>query len=118
MSTKNTLRVWQAVKDGPACMVSPEAAYLIGSKYNFLAAHKDGVSVVGRSISFGTTGENIRQGGIFVGMNDFMKMIPSTIVTPIPSQIPFPPIGMIASVAQDLPFFMAMVAVALIAREV
>lgn len=108
--TKKNYRIWQAVKDGPATMVTPEAAFLIGSKNNFIAAHKDGLSIVGKGITFGTSGEQIRQGGLFVNMNDFVRMIPSTISTPIPPQMPMPPMGMVASIMKDLPFFMAMVA--------
>ncbi len=108
--TKKQFRIWQAVKDGPATMVTPEAAFLIGSKNNFIAAHKNGLALIGKGITFGTSGEQIRQGGLFVGMNDFVRMIPSTITTPIPPQMPMPPMGMVSSVMKDLPFFIAMMA--------
>jgi len=41
-------------------------------------------------------------------MNDFVQLIPQTVVTPIPNQIPFPPLGFATSIARDLPFFLAM----------
>jgi len=112
--TKKLHRIWYADPDGPSMMVSPEGAFVIGSKNNFLGAHKDGLSLIGKSITMGATGEQIRQGGLFVNMNDFVRMIPSTIVTPIPPQIPFPPIGMITSVLKDLPLFIAMMAGAMV----
>jgi len=108
MSTTKNFKIWTAVPGGPGVMATEQEAYLIGSKTNFVAASSAGVAVMGKSITMGTTGENIRQGGLFVGMNDFIRMIPSTIVTPIPPQIPFPPLGMISTVMKDLPFFIAM----------
>lgn len=110
MTSKKDYKIWTAVKGGPGMMVTPEEAYLVGSRTNFVAASKSGVSIMGNSITIGTISENVRQGGLFVGMNDFVRMIPSTIVTPIPPQIPWPPLGMITTVLKDLPFFLAMMA--------
>lgn len=107
--TKKEHRIWFAIDDGPAVMVAPEGAFMIGSKHNMVGAHKNGLTFIGKSITMGATGEQIRQGGLFVNMNDFIRMIPSTIVTPIPPQIPFPPIGMVTSILGDLPFFIGMV---------
>ena len=109
MASKDQVRIWQAVKDGPAMQVDQNAAYMIGNKSNFIAASKDGISIMGNSITLGVSGEQIRQGGLFVGQNDFVRMVPSTITTPIPPQMPMPPLGMIKSIKKDLPFFMAMV---------
>lgn len=108
MTTKKDFKIWTAVPGGPGVMATPEEAFLVGDQGNFVVASKTGVSIMGKSVTLGTTGENIRQGGLFVGMNDFVRMIPSTIVTPIPPQIPFPPLGMISTVLSDLPFFIAM----------
>jgi len=110
MSSKKDYRIWTAVENGPGIQATPEAVYLVGNKSNFVAANKSCVAIVGKSVVMGTTGENIRQGGLFVNMNDFIRMIPSTVVTPIPPQIPMPPMAMISSVMKDLPFFLAMMA--------
>jgi hypothetical protein len=110
-ASQKNFKIWRATPNSSAGMqVTPESALLIGSKYNFVAATSHGISLMGTSITFGTTSENIRTGGLFIKMNDFVRMIPQTMVTPIPSQIPFPPLGMILSIVKDLPFFMAMMA--------
>lgn len=103
------IKVWKANKDSLAgFMVTESSVVMAGSKSNFIAIDNTGIALGGKSISFNTASENQRHGGFFVKMNDFVQMIPKTIVTPIPSQIPFPPLGMITQVAKDLPFFFAM----------
>ena len=110
MVAEKNFKIWVATNTSDAgMMVTPDASFVVGNKSNFIAASKEGIALVGKSVSYGTLGENIRQGGLFVKMNDFVRMIPQTMVTPIPSQIPFPPIGLVTSVLSDLPFFMAMV---------
>ena len=107
-STKN-IKIWKATnKSNAGMMVTERAAFLIGTSKNFVVASDKGVGIAGKSISFMTTSENIRQGGLWIQMNDFAKMIPSTLISPLPYQIPFPPAGLITSVAKDLPFFLAM----------
>jgi hypothetical protein len=108
-ASEKNFKIWTATNDSNAgVMVTPKASFLVGDKSNFYAASNTGVAIVGKSISLGTISENIRQGGLFVNMNDFVKMIPQTMVTPIPSEIPFPPLGLIFSVLGDLPFFLAL----------
>lgn len=110
-ASEKNFKIWTASPDATAgVQVTPTAAHLVGSKYNFVAASNTGISLMGKSITFGTTAENIRMGGLFIQMNDFVRMIPSTFTTPIPPQIPFPPLGMVTQILGDLPFFMAMMA--------
>jgi len=107
-STKN-IKIWKATRNSNAgFMVTERSAFMIGTRNNFIVAADTGVSIAGKSISFNTTSENIRAGGLFVQMNDFVRMVPQTLVTPMPTQIPFPPFGMVTSVMKDLPFFLAM----------
>lgn len=108
-STKN-IKIWKATKDSNAgVMVTPKSAYLIGSRNNFVAVGDTGVAIVGKSIALNVTTENVRNGGLWTNMNDFVRMVPQTLTTPMPTQIPFPPLGMVTSVIKDLPFFLAMV---------
>lgn len=102
------IKVFRVEKAG--VHVDENRAVLVGSEKNFVVASKDGVNITGKSISMSVTSEQIRYGGLFVTMNDFVRMIPQTIVTPIPSQIPWPPLGMITGIMKDLPFFIAMAA--------
>lgn len=102
------IKVFRVEKSG--VMVTEKAAFLVGNSKNFVVASGDGVNLTGKSLSLSMTSEQIRQGGLFIQMNDFVRMVPQTIVTPIPSQIPFPPLGMITGILKDMPFFIAAVA--------
>jgi len=94
LATKNNFKIWKVSEDSESgMMLTNDAAFLIGSRKNFVVANKNGVVIAGKSISLATSSENIRVGGLFAGMNDFAKMIPSTIVTPIPSILPIPPLS-------------------------
>jgi hypothetical protein len=106
-ASKKNFKIWKASRDSEAgFMITPETAVMAGSKSSFIAIDKSGTHISG-PISFITTGENIRTAGLFVGMNDFVKMIPSTMMTPIPSQLPIPPVALFTSIALSLPFVLA-----------
>jgi len=82
-STKKHIKIWKATpSSNPGFMVTERAVFMGGSKNNFIAADDNGVSIVGKTISLTTASENIRHAGLWVLMNDFVRMIPSTIVTP------------------------------------
>lgn len=103
--TKTTTKVWKASRTSKAGMfVTETSAAIIGDSNNLVAVDGRGVTIFG-AISLGAEASNIRRGGLFIGLNDFTDMIPSTIVTPIPKQIPFPPITSIASMVKDISFF-------------
>lgn len=105
---KNKYRIWKADRESAAgFMVTPDSVVMAGAKNAFFAASKEGCAISG-PLSLISTGEQIRQAGLFVKMNDFVKMMPSTIVTPIPDQIPFPPVALFSSIAKSLPFMMAL----------
>lgn len=102
------IRVWRVHKDAPAgVMVAEKSALLVGSRRNFVAAGRSGVVISGDGISLNTSSENIRKGGLFIEMNDIVKMIPTTLVTPMPAQVPFPPLAMASAITKDMPFFQA-----------
>lgn len=106
---KCKIKIWKAVDDAEAGLqVTQNSAILAGNRSNFVAATKNSVVITGQSISFGTVSENIRKGGFFIEMNDFIQMVPTTLVTPMPAQIPFPPLGLVVNIVKDLPFFLAM----------
>lgn len=110
MSDKRRNKIWRASKTSQTAFTITEgSAKMIGNSSNFIAADKDGIALNG-NISFVTSSDQIRRGGLFLELNDFVRMIPTTLVTPMPSQIPFPPLGMINSLAKDLPIFLAFLA--------
>lgn len=103
-----TSRVWKATRTAPAGMVITEtSALMIGNENNLIAVDETGVTISG-PISLVAEAHNIRRGGLFIGLNDFTDMIPSTIVTPLPKQIPFPPIQGVIGIAKDVAFFTAL----------
>ena len=106
---KKNVKIWTATSDAQAgIMVEETKAYLIADRSNYVVATKNGPILSGRGITFNTTSENISEGGMFVKMNDLVQMIPSTLVTPMPAHIPFPPLGFALGILKDLPFFLAM----------
>ena len=107
---KSKYKIWKSDSDSATgFMVTPEYTVMAGSEKSFFSASKEGCFISG-PLTLISTGDQIRTAGLFVGMNDFVKMIPSTIVTPIPSQIPFPPVAFFTSVAKSLPFALALLA--------
>ena len=106
---KEKVKIWTAVRDAQAgFMVTEKKAAMIADRNNYMSVSKNGSLISGKSITLNTTSENIRNGGIFVKMNDITQMIPTTLVTPMPGQIPFPPLGMLMGILKDMPFFLAM----------
>lgn len=111
MTEKSQFKIWTSTpKSRAGVMVTPDTSYLVGSPKNYVAVGGQGVAIVGKSVSIGVSSENLRQGGLFINTNDFMKLIPSNMWVPIPSQIPFPPLGAITFALGDIAFFMAIMA--------
>jgi len=106
---KANVKIWTATKDSQAgFMVAEEKAYMVANRNNFVATSKNGTIITGKSIVLNVTSENIRNGGLFVKMNDFVQMIPTTLVTPMPGQIPFPPLAFITTIMKDMGFMTAL----------
>ena len=101
-------RVIKASKDSDASLVlSKKSAKLVGDSRHFIAVDDRGITIKG-PISLITDGTGIRRGGLFVQMPDMIRMIPSTIVTPLPSQIPVPPIHGLINIKTDCAFFLSL----------
>ena len=102
-----TTRVIKTSKTAKAgIMIEDEAAHLIGDKRHFVTADSRGISIRG-PISMICTSESIRKGGLFVGLNDYLEQLPSTIISPLPRNTAFPPVHMLTQVVTDLAFFLA-----------
>lgn len=101
---KQKFKIWRADKNSiPAFQCTPRSVIMSGNKNNSIICDENAIYISqGGSVSFGTTSENIRYGGLFVGMNDFIKMIPQTIMTPFPSLIPFLPLALMFSSAKEI----------------
>lgn len=101
-------RIFRASKDSDAALIlTDQAAILAGNSNNFIAVDDFGITIKG-NISLVTDGTGIRRGGLFLQMPDLLRMIPSTIATPIPPQIPIPPLFGIRNIVRDTAFFSAL----------
>lgn len=98
-------RVFRTSQSSPASvMVTDTSASVIGDDKHFIICDERGTTIKG-PVSIVADGPGRRVGGLFVGGNDFMNCVPSTIVTPIPQLIPFPPIFAVVNIAKDVSFF-------------
>jgi len=105
--SKGRYKIWKATKDSEAgFMAAPDASYMIGSKQAFIAVGKTGTTISGPT-SFLTTSENLRYAGMFASPPDFINLLPSTLVSPIPQRLPIPPMAFATSMIQSLPFILA-----------
>jgi hypothetical protein len=101
-------KVWKTSRTSSAgFVVTDTEALVVGNENNVIAVNEQGVTIAG-PISLVADAANIRRGGLFTGLNDFTDMIPSTIVTPIPKQIPSPPITGLMNIKQDVAYFMSL----------
>lgn len=96
-------RVFRANKASKSALyLGDTEAILMGDSRHFVVADERGITLKG-PISIVADAMGCRTGALFVGLNDFLNMIPSCIVAPIPKQIPFPPVfgiaGIVACVA-------------------
>jgi len=107
MATSDTARVFRTSKVAKAGLFVEEGAIsIVGDKRHFVVADSRGITIRG-PISMVTTSESIRKGGLFVGLNDYLEQLPSTIISPLPRNVPFPPVYMVANVVKDIALFMA-----------
>jgi hypothetical protein len=104
----DTTRVYKATQSSKAGIELTESATaVVGDSRHFVVVDNRGTTIKG-PISLISDAMGIRKGGLFVGLNDFMHMIPSTLVTPVPAQIPMPPIQGLVGIAKDVAFFVAL----------
>lgn len=111
MADNERTKVWTATATSPAgFQVTERQVYMVGDKNNFVVADPGGIAMVGKSINFGVTSENIRYGAFFTSLNDFVQMIPTTLVTPMPNQMPSPPLALASGFIKDSPYFLGLLA--------
>ena len=89
--------------------IEDEAISIIGDSRHFVTADTRGVTVRG-PVSMVNDGLDRRRAGIFVEMSDIVRMIPSTIITPLPPTFPSPPTFALINIARDVAFFAALLA--------
>jgi hypothetical protein len=107
MAENETTKVFAASSNAKAGIeLSEDSAALVGDSRHFVIADDRGTTIKG-PVSIVADAMSIRRGGLFVGLNDFLHMIPSTIISPIPNQIPMPPMHGIINLQKDLTFFLA-----------
>lgn len=88
-------------------LVTDDSVSIIGDSRHFVTCDERGTTIKG-PISMVSDAMGRRVGGLFVGVNDFTNIIPSTVVTPIPQLMPFPPVFMLNNIARDIAFFLSL----------
>jgi hypothetical protein len=107
-SKSPTDRVFKTSTESKAGLFLEEkGASLVGDSRHFITVDDRGVTIRG-PVSFVSDTMGRRTAGLFVGISDFLEMIPQTLITPIPSKIPFPPVFAMTNMLQDVAFFMAL----------
>jgi hypothetical protein len=103
----NTKILRASPKARASIMLKENSISLVGAGGKNLMVLDDRGTTIKGSMSLIAGGPSIRQGGLFVNMPDFLSMIPTTIVTPVPIRVPLPPFEGLASLAKDVAFFTA-----------
>ena len=95
-------RVYRVTPDSNAAIiVDDDRIVLMGDKDHFIVIDKNGTSIRGPySVIAGS--ESNRRAGFWTTQPDFIAMFPSTIVTPIPTQIPNPPTAGISNLKDTM----------------
>ena len=110
MPSPKTAKVWKALPEAPSgVQVTEEYSALVGNKEHFVLSDNRGNYLHGPTTIIADAA-NRRVGGLWTEGNDFMAMLPSTITTPGPRQLPFPPMFIFSQLASDLAYFMAFLA--------
>lgn len=100
-----TTKTWKSSLNAPAgVQITESTAALVGDKDHFIAANNKG-TIVNGNFSVVATAESRRYAGLWVHTNDFTRMIPSTIASPQPMQIPVPPIYFLTDIANTMAHF-------------
>ena len=102
-----TVRAWKVSRNADSgIFIDQERAIVAGDSKHFLVADRNGVTIKG-PVNIVAMSNEVRSGGLFLGLGEFVEMIPSTIVTPLPKKIPVLPITGIINVVADVAFFAA-----------
>jgi hypothetical protein len=108
MPTSDTTKIFKASENAKSGLeLSETSAALIGDKKSAVIADENGVFIKGK-ISIIAPKEQIRTGGLFVGLPDLLSMVPSTLISPIPQQIPMPPMHGLTNLQLDVAFFLSL----------
>jgi len=107
MAKNPKTRVFRTSNSSKASIfLEDDSVSIVGDSRHFIVCDERGVTIKG-PVSFISDSMGRRTAGLFVGLNDFLEIIPQTVFTPIPSKIPFPPVFMVQNIARDLAFFAA-----------
>ena len=106
---KKVLRASLTAKAGLAAFEN--VAFLHGNKDNFIAVNDKGVFISGK-VSIIESSDQVRRGALFIEQPDFVNILPSTIMTPIPQRKISPPLIGLQGLVEDTAYFAALLAAA------
>lgn len=106
-TTSKDTRAFKASKKAKAgVLVQTDAASLIADDSHFIVVDEKGISLRG-PISIIATADGVRRAGLWIGLTDFQKELPSCIPLPLPETVRYPPVHVLATITEDIAHFMA-----------
>lgn len=103
----------KTIKDTPEAaaglVVGTNAARLMGKRDHYVAVDERGTTING-PVSFVSSPQQIRMGGLWTFNNPLTMSIPSTLATPSPVLIVNPPVKQVASLMKDAVIMMGLLA--------
>ena len=109
MASKNpphTRIIRSSPRSSAGLQVGDDKAALIGDRRHFVIVDGQGITLRG-PIRVVAMSNDVRKAGLWVGLGEFVEMIPSTIVTPHPAVIPMPPVFLATAAADAAAYFKA-----------
>jgi hypothetical protein len=96
---KRTPKIWRLTPESPAHIaVAEDEITMAANAKTFISVSSSGIIIRG-NVSMANMGPGNRVGGFWVKMIEPADMIPKTILTPIPTIFPYPPMGFLVSAA-------------------
>lgn len=87
-----------------AIIIDDDRIVIMGDTDHFVVVDKNGITIKGPRSDISAS-ENNRKGGLWTTIPDFVAMLPSTIVTPLPQQIITPPTAGISQLKDTMLIF-------------
>lgn len=102
---KAPAKIWKANLNSPAQFaITDQSAFMVGAENRFIKVNQNGTTIYGPTAIVAGS-ESIKTGAMFCSLPNLVQMIPSTTFSPIPGQIPSPPINVAFDLAADCAFF-------------
>jgi hypothetical protein len=105
---KKRIRIWRAAPEAEAHIKLEEGSVTIAANSRtFINVDEGGITLRG-DVSMASVGPGRRTGAFFIEQFEFADMIPKTMMTMIPSVLPWPPLGFLVSAVNGVTMALAL----------